>query len=137
MCTSSQNGSIIAVKDAGKSFALKNPAKKNVHVTRVDGCAITSGIRCDYFYFLSSSREIFVELKGADIRKAINQIAASIPKLTKGAQAARAGVVVASRVPRADTSTQIAMANIRRHYLYRLIIRTGPHLQLAEADIFA
>lgn len=137
MCRSSSTGSTVAVTDAGKTFALSNPSKSVVDVTKVDGCAITIGIRCDYLYCLESTREIFVELKGADIKKAVRQIAATVPQLSSVKKELRAGVVVASRVPRADTATQVAMADVRRNHLSKLVVRSGPRLELGEMQLFA
>lgn len=137
MCTSSSNGAAVVVKESGRQFAYLNPSNQVVGLTKVDGCAITQGIRCDYLYLLQSSREIYVELKGADIKRAVKQIAASIPKLSRVAQEARAAVVVASRVPRADTSTQIAIASLRRADVRKLVVRSGPRVELTEAQVFA
>lgn len=137
MCTENAVGSIVAVSEAGKTFALSNPSRSTISVTTVDGCAITEGLRCDFMYRLPSAREVFVELKGADIKKAIGQLAASVPQLTHVDKQARAGVVVASRVPRADTATQVAMATVRRDHVCKLIVRSGPRLELAEAQIFS
>lgn len=136
MCTTVESGSIVAVSESGRTFALLNPANVDVAVTKVDGCAITVGIRCDYEYELPSGREVFVELKGSDIKKAVQQIIASVNLLSAVDKGSRAAVVVASRVPKADTSTQAAKVKARKLFA-KIVVRSGPRLNLSEQSIFS
>src|SRR5207237_10899918 len=64
---------------------LLNPERRKVDRIEVDGCAITTGLRCDWLVCAITGgphEEIFVELKGVDIEHAIKQIEATIPKLS-------------------------------------------------------
>lgn len=137
MCTRITRDKLVAVSENGKSFVLDNKNLDQVAVVSVDGCAITEGVRCDYLYGLEVAGEIFVELKGSDIRHAVNQISRSVSLLSEQNHSRRVGVIVASRVPKMDTSTQLAMAKVRGSVVRRLIVRSGPRLQMSVPDVFA
>ena len=52
-----------------------NPNRQICKCVQVDGCAITEGIRCDNMLTSHDERcEYFVELKGTDVKHAIEQL---------------------------------------------------------------
>jgi hypothetical protein len=90
----------------------------------VDGCAITSGERCDFLY-TSAEKELFVELKGSDIKKAVSQIMQSIAQLSSTDKARRTAAIVSSRVPAEDTGTMNAKAKLIKDFVSRLYIKNS------------
>jgi hypothetical protein len=114
MCTVRTKQRLVVVEQKGKEFRLVNPNGREVVSTKVDGCAISSGLRCDHLLAVSDA-EIFVELKGADIKHAADQICAAVVTLSKQPRSARRAAIVSSRVPRTDTSTMIAKARLSKH----------------------
>ena len=121
MCSITTKNKIVVVAESGRQFRLNNPNQIDIVLTTVDGCAITVGIRCDFLYqFLAE--EIYVELKGADVRHAADQISASVPQLSATTLSGRTAAIVTSRVPREDTSTQRAKVLLRKQ-VARVIIK--------------
>ena len=69
------------------SAAPLNPTEREVEKIEVDGCVITEGIRCDWLVRLNdatSKEEIYVELKGSDVYHAVEQLQASVERLSAG-----------------------------------------------------
>jgi hypothetical protein len=68
---------------------LLNPMQRKVEQIEVDNCAITEGCRCDWLVRLddaTSREEIYVELKGSDILHAVDQLEATIKRLSVNAK---------------------------------------------------
>jgi hypothetical protein len=66
-----------SVTEKGKTFQLDNKSKREVACIKIDDCVFkqADGIKCDYLFEVESQRKLFyVELKGSDITKALNQI---------------------------------------------------------------
>lgn len=135
-CATVCDDRLIVVEQNGKRFCLKNPAQEKHLLIEVDGCAIVSGERCDEMLHLSSGREIYVELKGADIKKALSQISSTVHKMTRvGDRADRIGVVVSSRVPKEDSATQNAKFKLLR--LLASVKIKNLNLSAAENELFS
>lgn len=125
----------ISVSESGRTFTLVNPKQIKISVVTVDGCAIREGERCDYMYSSSSGRELYLELKGSDIRKAVAQIQASVLQLSpKGSRKLRTAVIVSSRVPSEDTSTMIAKRKLIQEVVASLRIKNGS-LEVSAVDV--
>ncbi|VEP15317.1 conserved hypothetical protein [Hyella patelloides LEGE 07179] len=100
----------IVISDPGSKnnkskFRLDNPKKLKIRVIQVDDCVITQGTRCDYLIILPNSLEIYIELKGKDVKHAIEQIEASIKQLTASLSAKKSCFIASTRCPL--TSPQI------------------------------
>ena len=87
---------------------LLNPEKQRVEKIEVDGCAITQGLRCDWLVRVEDGKEeIFVELKGSDVSRAIKQLTATIGRLsTDPTQLRKRCFVVFNRNPLTGTDVQ-------------------------------
>jgi hypothetical protein len=92
-----------------KKFLLENPQKKNICKVKVDDCLITSQTvnKCDYMFEITDdpNRYIFVELKGADVIKAVTQIVSTYEALKQPLALNpqnSSGVIVSSAVPGSD-----------------------------------
>jgi hypothetical protein len=76
----------------------------------VDGCAITEGIRCDWLVLKNDRQpheEIYVELKGSDVYHAVEQLKATIQKLSSDrTKIAKRCLVVFTRNPMTGTDVQ-------------------------------
>lgn len=123
-CSRKRRDSIIAVEENGRRFEIRNPKRRLVTQVRIDGCVIADDReRCDYLFEIGDKCHCaaFVELKGADVRKAYSQLVSTLGILAS--QYARARVlcfIVASRVPRITPGVQqlaIKMANQHRAHL--------------------
>lgn len=73
----SDNRSRAVFKDAkvSREYIGKNINKKELKGLRVDDCLIIDGQKCDYLLINVNDKTIyFIELKGSDLMKAIDQI---------------------------------------------------------------
>jgi hypothetical protein len=104
-CTTTKNHSRIKVEENRRKAVFLNPEREEHDVTEIDGCVVVEGPRCD---FLVSDREkasVLVELKGADVRHACEQLLnsavhADVKPLLHG----QVGfLVICSKVPRFDS----------------------------------
>lgn len=78
-CINITNASVIKFEEKGKSIVFNNPKRLNYKKVQVDGCTINKGARCDKLLLSEDEREeYFVELKGSDIKHAIEQIESSM-----------------------------------------------------------
>ena len=94
---------IIVLKDKGDcEYRALNPATDKVAAYKVDGDLIKDGIRCDFLLLNNSLCDAYyIELKGSDIRHAMEQIKQTVVRL---------GKLVAGYSP-----------------FYRIVYRTGTH----------
>ncbi|WP_374448184.1 hypothetical protein [Providencia sp.] len=114
---------IIKVSENKSSFVIDNSARTSIEVVKVDGCKITSGIRCDWLFIDNDTKkETFVELKGSCIEHGFNQIRETIKVLSKYDKE-KNGVIVCTRCPLNDT--QIQRLKIKaRHAKFKLKIQS-------------
>lgn len=112
-------------KNKKSKFCLVNSKKTKVRVIRVDGCAIKEGIRCDYLIILSNEQELYVELKGSDVKHAVEQIEATIQKLTTNISTSKLCFISSSRCPITSTEIQNLKRKFKKNYQAKLIIKNG------------
>ena len=86
----------------------------------VDACVITEGPRCDWLVRVDdaiSKEEVYVELKGSDLRHAVAQLEATIDRLCAGGGRLRKRCyVVFSRNPLTGTDVQRYKARFHRRF---------------------
>ena len=101
-----------------------NPNRQICKCVQVDGCAITEGIRCDNMLTSHDERcEYFVELKGTDVRHAIEQLRVSIQTLGEFTDDRSAYVVSTNVAPALTTTIQRAKRDFRTKFQAELIIK--------------
>lgn len=64
------------------SITFVNNSRKEIRIIEVDGCVITEGRRCDYLLVPPEKTEYYVELKGKNVKHAVEQIEATIAELS-------------------------------------------------------
>ena len=100
-----------------------NPNRQICKCVQVDGCAITEGIRCDNMLTSHDERcEYFVELKGTDVKHAIEQLRVSIQTLGEFTDDRSAYVVSTNVAPALTTTIQRAKRDFRTKHQSELII---------------
>lgn len=101
-----------------------NPNRQICECVQVDGCAITEGIRCDNMLTSHDERcEYFVELKGTDVKHAIEQLRVSIQTLGEFTDDRSAYVVSTNVAPALTTTIQRAKRDFRTNLQAELIIK--------------
>jgi len=108
---------------AGKQTStlyLLNTRRRRVEQVIVDDCVITDGPRCDWLVRLDdavSKEEVYVELKGSDLRHAVAQLEATIDRLsTVGRRLRKRCYVVFSRNPLTGTDVQKYKVRFHRQF---------------------
>jgi hypothetical protein len=114
---------------------LMNPCERQVEKIRVDGCAITTGKRCDWMARIkgNSQEEIYIELKKASrLQKAVHQLEATIGRLSKDKKSLRKRcLVVCTSISVISTVAQKFKEQFKRRYNARLItVRHCAEIQL-------
>lgn len=127
-CNQTKTDKIVSVSENKRTFRVNNKSLFTVNQVTVDGCYITSGLKCDYLFEIINqtiNRVFYVELKGKNIEHGIKQLEAtihhcksehkSIPKLC---------YIIASRVPKSSTSSQKLKKEFKRKNNIQLFIDT-------------
>lgn len=124
-CTEEKSIPKIILEEKGKKMIFLNNSRKTVKVITVDGCAITSGSKCDFLVKNEKDYECFVELKGNDVLYACEQLKVSIKQLAVNpTQKAKHSFVVASRVfPSITTRIQNLKTEFKKNFNCTLIIK--------------
>ena len=134
-CEKIRKDSKIVITDPGSGnnrskFRLENPQKLEIRVIQVDDCVIKQGMRCDYLVIAPSKdkpsdvQEIYIELKGSDVRHAVEQIATTIQKLDLSMSAAIC-FIASTRCPINSTQIQNLKKKFRKKYNAKLTITNG------------
>jgi hypothetical protein len=101
-------------------FYLLNSEERLVEQIVVDSCAITEGKRCDWLIRLNdatSKEEVYVELKGSGVYDGVEQLRATIERLSVNrANYPKRCFVVFSRNPMIGTDVQKYKAQFRRTF---------------------
>ena len=107
-CIENVNVSKIKIEDFSRRAVFVNVNREVYVKIRVDGCAISHGIRADWAIELGNSA-VIVELKGKNVEEAANQIFATAHhwKITEARCQSIAGLIVGRSCPKANTRMQI------------------------------
>ena len=109
-CNSSNKNKIVSVSENKRTFRINNKSLFTINKVEVDGCYISEGRKCDFLFEIIEDevKEVFyVELKGKHIEDAVEQLEATLKAcLELHKTIPRSCYIVASRVPKASTSTQ-------------------------------
>ena len=121
----------VLFRECTSTYRAYNPSGLRVLRYKVDGGIITIGSRCDYLLGIVSRRECYlIELKGSDIKKAAEQILATLdalgPRFDKYVVSAR---IVLTRTPRPDLRSSILIK------LERQIARLGGRVFRANREL--
>lgn len=140
-CSSISNKKIICFKDSGASrkVIFNNNLQLEVVDVRVDGCLIKHDIpKCDFMLIIPSGykySENFIELKGSNVLRAVEQISSTIDHLSNNGilykKTLKAGYIACSRFPREDTTVQSLKMKMKRDYNLALTIKS----QQIEIDL--
>jgi hypothetical protein len=91
-------------------LSVENKEELDTHHMLIDGCVIVSGERCDHYLKIThelKSSHLFVELKGSDVEKAVNQIVTTIKSgaVPMNRNEKKYGAIVSTRNPLNSTET--------------------------------
>jgi hypothetical protein len=107
------------VEENGRRAVFLNPERVSIKKVKVDGCLITgSGLKADYIVAKPGVIDVIVELKGADVYHARDQIIATLP-FWRGYppfSTKVAGLIVCSRSPTSSSDLQVMKAKVLIHH---------------------
>ncbi len=112
----------ILFEENKRKFIGYNPDEKTVIRSIIDGCLITTGIRCD-FLLVEKEKHLgcFIELKGSDIDHALEQLMATINQIDNSFGnfiskkfSKKFAFVVSSQFPQIGTGIQNKMKNFAK-----------------------
>ena len=126
-CTTVVNDSKVVVKEHRSSFELRNTARLKIEKIQVDDCLIDDAReRCDWLLVSreEKKRALYVELKGADIGKAIRQLEATLGYTkTDFPQCKRECYVVSTRVPKHGPAVHKRMIDFQKKNKATLLVK--------------
>lgn len=144
-------GTNVVCQDKGNRtsrVALQNNTDYEILKHHVDGCLIKNSEACDFLLeikkTLSTDKadsqkvedfyyyEYYIEVKGSNLKKAYEQILATVPKLSKvkqeclkSKQHQRKGFISCTRVPQIDTTIQSLKSKAQRQYKMEITVKSG------------
>lgn len=118
-CTTSSTDSNVKVSDKGSTFAVfENSSRKEFLLIQFDGCVVRDAIACDWIVEKTSVARVAVELKGADIEHAAQQVEAGLEYLKANGldNLKTGGLIVCRRYPSFDTTFQRIKQRVAKKY---------------------
>ncbi|MBH3339064.1 hypothetical protein I5L51_08075 [Pseudomonas mendocina] len=107
-CIVSRTDTRLVFSENKSIFRVNNNNRRVLSCHTVDGCLVLEGARCDYLLVDDETRsEIYIELKGCDLKRAVHQLCASVVELTKSKAMKKKGYVICTRSPLSSTEIQI------------------------------
>jgi len=74
-CVVRHTKKLFNVQEQKSKVIFHNPNQHEVQEITVDGCVVTEGERCDYLLLVDDADvSVFVELKGSDVKHALEQL---------------------------------------------------------------
>ncbi len=130
-CSEIVTHSLIVCEENKSKITFENNTKRKINKIQVDGCQITDtdNIKCDCLLIdIESKVEYFIELKGSNITKALQQIEATIPRLSQSPQKQlKYCFVILVRTPMSSPEIQLRQKEFKKKYNATLIIKNSPH----------
>ncbi|MCH9739516.1 MAG: hypothetical protein K0U38_01555 [Epsilonproteobacteria bacterium] len=127
-CNKVKIDKIVSVSENKRTFRIDNKSLLTINQVTIDGCYITSGLKCDYLFEIISQsidKVFYVELKGKDIEHGVKQLEATVNYCkSEHKSIPKECYIVASRVPKSSTSSQKLKKEFKRKNGIQLFIDT-------------
>lgn len=122
-CTNKSNRRLFVFEENRSKFTLENTDLVESIEIKVDNCEITSGKRCDALH-RAKGYDRFIELKGQDIKAALEQIEATIPILREKGNSIKS-YIICTRNPLISSEIQNLKKKHRTKFNSELIIHSS------------
>lgn len=120
-CKETDSRSKFVFQEKGRKLTLVNTQQIESTKIKVDGCHIQNSRACD-FMLVTAYDDFYIELKGQDVSKALEQIIETIEVVGKSSKRRRTAYVICSKSPRVDTSIQKKKKYLKEKYTCALEI---------------
>lgn len=137
-CTEENNNAKITIidqesKNNKSKVVLENPERKKIQIIQIENCVIpegTKGGRCDkLIVVIPDDSLIFIELKGNDVKKAIEQLIDSINYIKQKCSDIKnkkiSCIISCTRCPLSATDIQNHKKIFKDTYQATLLIKSG------------
>lgn len=132
---------VFSDKKSKSEFIIKNDKQNEVERHRVDDCLIKGNEfkKCDWLAIIPVKieekifrKEIYIELKGSDVSRAIDQITASIEKLSNDRKSKKLGYVICTRSPLSSAEIQTKTKQVLHTHKLVLRVKTIKYTETVE-----
>ena len=129
-CRENSKRKIFVYEEKRSKLTLLNTDEVTSTSVIVDGCEINdNSIRCDYLH-IAKDVERFIELKGQDLLHAINQLKATILRLSSNPQIQpKISYVICTRSPLSSAEIQNYKIEFRKKFKSELQIKSSPYTE--------
>ncbi len=128
-CSEVIKNKVIVKSENKSSVRIVNKKKEKIQVVTVDGCLIGANeAKCDYlFNAIESGKVFYVELKGSDIDKALEQLKATINKTEAHFRgASMLAFISSSNIPSFQTTFQKKQKKFRKDVGVIVSVKKSP-----------
>ena len=126
-CITKHTKRTFVIEEHRSQVRFLNPNKHEVQEIKVDDCVLTEGQRCDYLVIVDQADvSVLVELKGSDVKHAIDQLTRSHKVLVEHCKTNKFWIISSYRCPLASTEIQSLTIRIRRDWGVKLKIKNSP-----------
>ena len=118
---------LIVLSENRSKITFVNDGQVEIRKIKIDGGVITEGERCDWLIIPPSNIEYFVELKGADVKKAFDQLKRSIGLCCVDKNGVMYAFIISTKCPLNDSQLSNLKKKMRRVYSSCTLERQKPH----------
>lgn len=134
-CVETRSDSLIVFSEKKSKITFENPARNTYRAIQVDDCVFTAadGSKCDNLLeSVEYADQYFVELKGGDSNKAVEQLKDTIDRMPPRLAGAKrmAFAVFSNTCPKNDTRRQAIEKSLNNKGITIKFCRTGETFQL-------
>lgn len=124
---------VFSDKKSKCTFRIINDKQRKIEKHRVDGCRIIDGDKCDWLAIdVESSKEIYIELKGKNIKHAIEQLCTTVDKLSPNKTSKKLAYAMLTRCPISAQKIQIEQKKVLKSHQIVLEVKTIEHTETIE-----
>ena len=127
-CRTESSQKIFMFEENKSKLTLENIDQVKSTKIIVDGCEINDKtIRCDYM-LIAKGLEFYIELKGQDLAHAINQIKATIKRLSDNFKIKnKKAYIICTRSPLSSTQIQNIKFDLLKNFNSDLQVKSSPY----------
>lgn len=127
-CKTESSQKLFVFEEKKSKLTLENVDEVTSTKILVDGCEINDeSIRCDYM-LLAKGIEFYIELKGQDLAHAVNQIKATIKRLSNDLKNKnKKSYIICTRSPLSSTQIQNIKFDLLKNFNSDLQIKSSPY----------
>lgn len=126
-CKNISSQKLFVYQEMRSKLILENVDNIESTSIKIDGCEINDdSIRCDFMH-LAKGIEFYIELKGQDLEHALDQIKATILRMSSNIKKGnKISYIICTRSPMSSSEIQNHKLEFRKKFNSRLEIKSSP-----------